>query len=345
MIFITTFLGLFAIWAGLIGFRSTLVNQIFLAFTAPACLYLVPGTLFAQSFPGASRWDHAVTISSLVIFAIFLMTLVLLSYAKVSGLREGVYSGTSVWGTSLPILATIGFAVVVLANLLFSAKLTFGLLNLGSFFSFPELLVLLVLSAFYTTRLGQSLAALCTSLILLRVGFRPTYVFPSGSGVSLLLMSSITVLVLGDHMPWLRSQSKTYRSGHVLRAVLLVALCVTSIGMTLLTLTRLPEFCGWVLKVFSKNLSETLSSALLCSIVVGWALVAIGQMRQILLFLLALPTLLLFAFIVGWTAPYLAAYLTLVATLAIATQERRIQPRIANHNGELTVVLFRDRAG
>jgi glucose-6-phosphate-specific signal transduction histidine kinase len=115
--------------------------------------------------------------------------------------------------------------------------------------------------------------------------------------------------------------------------------------MTLLTLTRLPEFCGWVLKVFSKNLSETLSSALLCSIVVGWALVAIGQMKQILLFLLALPTLLLFAFIVGWTAPYLAAYLTLVATLAIATQERRIQPRIANHNGEFTVVLFRDRAG
>ncbi len=261
--------------------------------------------------------------------AAFLLALVLISFAKFFGFKGGVYSATAVWATSLPIMATFGSSIILLANLTSSQRFAADSMALKPFFSTPELLILLILSAFYTTKLGQSLAALCTSLILLRIGFRPLNVFPGGLGVSLLLVCSVTIFVLGDYLPWLMPGKPNNRSGNVVRALTLGILCAASIGMTLLALFRLPEFCVWIEKIFGKIPSESLSTSLLCGVLVGWTLIALGQMRQALLFLMALPTLLLFSFIIGWTAPYLVAFLTLTTTLAIATQERRITQRLA----------------
>jgi hypothetical protein len=283
------------------------------------------------------------TVLSAVIVATFLVALVILPVARASRLRGGIYSASAVWATSLPILATLGYALIILNSVFLTPKNSFDLIDLRHVFSVPELLILLILGGFFTTRLGQSLAALCTSLILLRVGFQPTSIFPSGFGVSLLIACSVVVLVLGDHLPWLATHSRSFRTGHVLRAAILAFLGAASIGITLLTLAKLPEFCAWTAKHFSRHLSESLASTLLCAMLIGWILALLGQMRQSLLFLLILPNLLLFAFTIGWTAPYFAVLLTLMATLAIATQERRSMPRngigIANQNGRWTMTI------
>lgn len=228
-------------------------------------------------------------------------------------------------------VAICGFSVVIIANLVLSHRAISDLLFLDNLFSVPELIILLVLSSFFTTRLGQSMAALCTSLILLRIGFRPIYIYPSGLGISLLLMCSVTVLVLGDRLPWLMPQSREFRSGHVLRSILLAFLCTASIGLTLLVLSRLPDFCLWLERIFAKKFSESLTSTLLCTILLVWSLIALDQMRQPLLLLMTLPSILLFAFVFGWTAPYLIALLTLTVTTALATRERRTMARVTSY--------------
>jgi hypothetical protein len=144
-------------------------------------------------------------------------------------------------------------------------------------------------------------------------------------------MCSVTVLVLGDRLPWLLPQSKEFRSGQVLRAILLAFLCAASIGLTLLALSRLPDFCLWLERIFAKKFSESLTSTLLCTILLAWALISLDQMRQPLLLLMALPSILLFAFVFGWTAPYLIALLTLTITTALAMQERRAMARVTSH--------------
>lgn len=263
-----------------------------------------------------------------IITVLFLLALAMVSYTRISSSSDSMFFATAAWSKLLPLMAICGFSVVIIANLVLSHKVISNHLFLNNLFSIPELIILLVLSSFFTTRLGQSIAALCTSLILLRIGFRPIYLYPSGVGVSLLLMCSVTVLVLGDGLPWLLPQSKEFRSGHVLRSILLAFLCAASIIMTLLVLYRLPDFCLWLERIFARKFPESLTSALLCTIVIVWALISLDQMRQPLLLLMTLPSILLFAFVFGWTAPYLIALLTLTITTALATRERRTMARV-----------------
>ena len=265
----------------------------------------------------------------ITIAALFLLALAMVSYARVTTLIDSTFFATSAWNRLLPIVAICGFSIVIVANLLLSHKSVSDLLSLNNLFSIPELIILLILSSFFTTRLGQSMAALCTSLILLRIGFRPIYVYPSGLGISLLLMCSVTVLVLGDRLPWLLPASQELRTGRVLRAVLLAFLCAASIGLTLLVLSRLPDFCLWLERIFARKFSESLTSTLLCTILICWTLISLDQMRQTLLLIMALPSILLFSFVFGWTAPYMLAFITLTTTIALAVRERRTMARIA----------------
>lgn len=281
-------------------------------------------------------------MSSYTITALLLACVGLLAFLALRTLpgKGGYHAATVLWCRGLPLLSTVVFTLLILANLTPQRRAILGVVSLKGFFSFPELLLLLIVGGLYTTRIGQALAALCTSLILVRAGLRPSALPPSGIGLALLLTCSVMVMMLGDYMPWLPGRLRHQKSA-LFRSIMLACLCVASIGVSLIALSRLRSLSPWLLDVVHWHFSQTVASVLLYSVLIGWTLVALGAYRQFLLFALSLPTVLLLAFVSGSSAGlFLVAYLTLSLSLAVGSAERRMEQRIVEPNGAVTMVLY-----
>ena len=280
------------------------------------------------------------SVLTITIITICFLGCIGLIASKWAFMMGGYHAGASIWSRSLPTLSAIGFTFVVLANLTWQHHSFFGFLSFGNFFSFPELLFLVLCGGFYMTRLGQLVAALCTSWLLLRAYSQPMSTSFSGTGLLLAVAFSVIVTVLGDYMPWFPKQTKTHHKGNVFRVVLLTSITVAAAGVTMFSLTKLKALCLWLPSVSYTTVTQVYASAMLYTILVGWTMVALGFYRHILLFLLSLPTLTLVAFATGWNGPILAAFMTLIVSLAIASADRRFEQRVLGHNGKITMVLF-----
>jgi hypothetical protein len=281
---------------------------------------------------------YMMSFLTITILTIFFFGCIGLLASKWVLMRGGYHAGAAIWTRSLPTLSAIGFTLVVLANLTRQHTSFLDFFSFGNFFSFPELLFLVLCGGFYMTRLGQLIAALCTSWILLRTYNQPVSV--PESGLSLAVAFSVIVAVLGDFMPWFPKQTKTHHKSNIFRAVLLISIAVAAAGVTMFSLTKLRALCLWLPSVWHTPVTQVYASALLYTILVGWTMVALGSYRHLLLFLLSLPTLTLVAFATGWNGPILAASMTLLVSLAIASADRRFEQRVLGQDGKFTMVLF-----
>lgn len=253
-----------------------------------------------------------------------LAIVVLLAFlSRIIELKRSFYLGVMVWSKWTPF-----FAVIVYLIVLGSYFLPFGtvrsLISVSSYLSKIEILTFLLIAIFFMSSLGN----LVSSAALIYLTFRFSSISPSNAPMSiyLLLGSTTVVALLADKLPW-NQPDGTVSYAKRMRQLILFVLSFGFISMSILAIARIHILVPWLENHLKISASEFSLIALMLLTAVGWISISIGQTRHFTMLILAIPSLIILAFITSWPSYFLFIPFVACLALSLATADRRLANR------------------
>lgn len=261
-------------------------------------------------------------ISPLSPFLILTLSLVGLAilFGKLPALKRSFYVGILTWSRWLPVCA-VTIYIAILGLQFTSSSNLHTVFDLSSYLSKVEIVALFAIGPFFLTQLGNVLASGTLLYFLFRLIFLEK---PIHSSVSIyLLFGCMTVIaLLADKLPWLRSQI-AQSFGHKLRQSMIFVLAVSFISASLLALIKIQALSFWLKNVLSISSPAPFLLVLIILIALGWLSISIGLTRHLTMLLIALPSLIVLAFVTAWPSYLLVVPFTACLALALAAADRR----------------------
>ncbi|MEZ4742891.1 MAG: hypothetical protein R3B45_10670 [Bdellovibrionota bacterium] len=256
----------------------------------------------------------------IVFFVLALLPLFLISckaYRKFDGLYKSYKVGLALWCQLLPILGFLLYMGVLALNLIFT-RLNF--LELNSFLSMPEIMILFLAGPLFLTKAGN-LIGISTLVYIVEKSFGTHTNF--NIGVTILVCSVTIIATLADKMPW--HQKHYYGSqAQKIRELFIIALGIIAIAIMFYSFLNMRFLSFWINKIFSLHLAKKTIFIGLSVMFIGWTGVILGASRHILVLLLCLPTCLTFSFISGWPASMTAIPFTGLICLALSNADSQL---------------------
>lgn len=255
------------------------------------------------------------------IVAVSLIVLVAILGSRFNHLKQSYYFGVGIWSRWLPVIATAIYLSLLAVNLINDTAQIPKELNLGNLFSTLELTVFFLIGPLFLTKIGCIIAFGTLTFTIER--FVSGGVTAANSGCLYLFTSSVTfIALLGDKMPWLSNRSPNPIAQKI-RDILIVGLCIGSLGVIAASFPRIPGFQKWISQMLSIDLPRFAIVLLLVAIFMGWLSVVLGFTRNVTLPLMSLPTLFIFAFVTSWPSYLLIIPFSVCLALALSSADRR----------------------
>lgn len=255
------------------------------------------------------------------IVALSLIILVAILGARFNHLKQSYYFGVSLWSRWLPVLATAIYLSLLSVNLINSSSQIPDALNLGKVFSTLELTIFFLIGPLFLTKVGFIIAFATLSFTIER--FVGGGITAASSGCLYLFTSAVTfIALLGDKMPWLSKRTPNAVAQKI-RDILVVGLCIGSLGVIAASFPKIPGFQKWLVQILSIDLPRFAILLLLVATFMGWLSVVLGFTRNVTLPLMSLPTLFIFAFVTSWPSYLLIIPFSVCLALALSSADRR----------------------
>jgi hypothetical protein len=243
---------------------------------------------------------------------------------KFSKLRNLYFLGIVLWSRWLPVLAALTFICILGANVVGGDTSFHKLLSLRSVLSYPETMILLLLSPIMFTRAANLIAAGALLYLLQRLFFSDAHIV---SGAWLTMIASTTTLaMLADRMPWVAIQGTTSVAVSI-REVVINMIALGLLIASMFSLTKVSQFVLWSDTNFSLTLSASVVSGVLGAMMVGWVCISMGLKRHFILPLLSLPSLFVLAFITSWPPYMLVVPFAAILALSLSSIDFRVRVR------------------
>lgn len=275
------------------------------------------------------------TILFLAIALAGLASVIALRFAR---LQRHTLVGAAALARWAPVAATGLYLAVLAVNLSPGAPLNGHDLNLSGVFSTVEIIVLFLIGPLFLTRMGNVLAvatvAYSIERLLAGAAWTPNVALFIVSG------SATTVAMLGDKMPWLQAEGSQILAYKV-REIVLIALTTAALGVLGVGMLKAHALSIWVGELFKLQISYVAIMAAIAATFVGWLTVALDSTRRFAVAILALPTLVVLAYVTEWPSTLLIIPFALCLALSLTHGERRPRSRRRTAGASSTVVFFR----